>query len=495
MDEQTKDSSNNEQSSCQETQVVVVVMVPFPCQSHLNQLLQLSCLISSYRNTNNGATAMLQVHYACSATHIHQAKLRFSDKSLLQAANIHFHELPTPPFLSPSPNTKAASTTKFPVHLQPSFEASLHIRQPLAELLQKISATARRVIVVHDVLMAYAVQDTASIPNAETYGFNPTGIFSSFYNRWQLAGRPFETAEPEGLPSLDGCFTSEFLNLVAIQSEFLKCQAGTIYNTCRTIEGTYLDLKSNQDSNKKVWAIGPLNLAINNRESRKLIDSQHKCLEWLDKQAPRSVLYVSFGTTISLSNEQIKELALGLEESKQKFIWVLRDADKGDIFAADVEGQSAQLPKGFEERINEVGMVVRDWAPQLEILEHVSTGGFLSHCGWNSCMESMSMEVPIAAWPMHSDQPKNAFLVTDVLKVGVAVRRWSTQLNKDELVSSSTIAKAVKSLMASKQGEEIRKRAEKLGSVIRQAVKAGGISRLELDSFIAHITSKDTAVC
>lgn len=254
-------------------------MVPFPCQSHLNQLLQLSCLISSYRNTNNGATAMLQVHYACSATHIHQAKLRFSDKSLLQAANIHFHELPTPPFLSPSPKTKAASTTKFPVHLQPSFEASLHIRQPLAELLQKISATARRVIVVHDVLMAYAVQDTASIPNAETYGFNPTGTFSSFYNRWQRTGRPFETAEPEGLPSLDGCFTSEFLNLVAIQSEFLKCQAGTIYNTCRTIEGTYLDLKSNQDSNKKVWAIGPLNLAINNRESRKLIDSQHKCLE------------------------------------------------------------------------------------------------------------------------------------------------------------------------------------------------------------------------
>lgn len=120
------------------------------------------------------------------------------------------------------------------------------------------------------------------------------------------------------------------------------------------------------------------------------------------------MLYVSFGTTISLSKEQIKELALGLEESKQKFIWLLRDADKGDIFAADIEGQSAQLPKGFEERINEVGMVVRDWVPQLEILEHVSTGGFLSHCGWNSCMDSMSMEVPIAAWPMHSDQPKNA---------------------------------------------------------------------------------------
>ena len=104
---------------------------------------------------------------------------------------------------------------------------------------------------------------------------------------------------------------------------------------------------------------------------------------------------------------------MGLEQSEQKFIWVSRDADKGDIFAGNVERAEA-LPEGYEERVKEVGLVVRDWAPQLEILAHQSTGWFMSPCGWNSCLESITVGVPIAAWPMHSDQPKNAVLVTDI---------------------------------------------------------------------------------
>ncbi|KAH7842602.1 hypothetical protein Vadar_007180 [Vaccinium darrowii] len=109
---------------------------------------------------------------------------------------------------------------------------------------------------------------------------------------------------------------------------------------------------------------------------------------------------------------------MGLEQSEKKFIWVLRDADKGDIFAGEVKKE--KLPDGFEERVKEVGIVVRDWAPQVEILGHPSIGGFMSQCGWNSCLESITMGVPIAAWPMHSDQPKNAFLVTNILKVAAA---------------------------------------------------------------------------
>ncbi|XP_057503559.1 zeatin O-xylosyltransferase-like [Actinidia eriantha] len=106
-------------------------------------------------------------------------------------------------------------------------------------------------------------------------------------------------------------------------------------------------------------------------------------------------------------------------------------------------------------------MVVTDWGPQIEILGHPSTGGFISHCGWHSCLESITMRVPIAAWPMHSDQPKNAFLVTDILKIGVVVNRWE---HREELLTSSTIAEAVKRLMASEEGEELRKRSKELGA-------------------------------
>ena len=162
----------------------------------------------------------------------------------------------------------------------------------------------------------------------------------------------------------------------------------------------------------------------------------------------------------------------------------MRDADKGDVFNGE-KVRRPKLPKGFEERVKGMGMVVREYVPQLEILGHPSRGGFMSHCGWNSCSESISLEVPLVAWPMHSDQPMNAVLITEILKVGLAVREWD---KKEELVSSSVIEKVVKRLMASNEGDEIRKRAEELGDELRKATGEGGVSRMELDSFIAHIT-------
>ncbi|CAN4106911.1 unnamed protein product [Withania somnifera] len=88
---------------------------------------------------------------------------------------------------------------------------------------------------------------------------------------------------------------------------------------------------------------------------------------------------------------------MGLEQCKQRFIWVLRDDDRGDIFTG--ETRILELPEGFEERVKGVGLVVREWEPQPEILAHSSTGGFMSHCGWNFCIECITMGVPIAAWP------------------------------------------------------------------------------------------------
>ncbi|CAL5435027.1 unnamed protein product [Camellia sinensis] len=453
----------NKQHPSHDEEQVVVIMVPFPCQSHLNQLLELSCLISSYN---------IPVHYACWGTHIHQVKQRFNGtRNNIDDVNaniIHFHEFPTPPNLSPSP-----------------LKSSFHLRQPVASLLQKISRTTRRVIIIHDVVMAYVIQDGATLPNVEAFAFNPISAIISFFDGWKVMGKPFQKRQevPEGLPSMQdsGVTAPELVNLSSLHSDF---RSGSIINSCRSIEGPYIDLleKEHIAADQKQWAIGPLNLydSINSK-------GQHKCLEWLDKQAPNSVLYVSFGSTTSMTDEQIKELAIGLEQSEQKFIWVFRHADEGSIFSEDVK--RGELPEGYEERMKEVGMVVRDWAPQLQILGHPSTGGFMSHCGWNSCMESISMGVPIATWPMNFDQPINAFLATNILKVGIPVNQWAQQ---KELVSSSTIAKAIKTLMASKEGEEMRKKAEELGGATRLSVKEGGVSRMDLDSFIAHISRETT---
>nr|AQQ16725.1 UDP-glycosyltransferase g40889 [Nicotiana attenuata] len=447
-------------------------MVPFPAQGHLNQLLQLSCLISSYG---------LPVYYVGSATHNRQARFRANALNPSDIAKIRFHDLPTPEFDSPPPDFNSLS--KFPAHLQPSWDASMLLREPIASFLRDISYKARRVVVVHDSLMSYNVQDVSSLSNAESYIFNCISVFTLYSWICLSSGMPVQLEEEmlKKLPSLEGVVTDKVRELGASQSPYMDIRSGDIHNTSKVIEGKFLDLMVQVTStqNKKQWAIGPILPAkldyISNRNNI--------CLEWLNKQPPRSVLYVSFGTTTSFSDREIKELAMGLERSKQRFIWVLRDADRGDIFTG--KARQVELPERFEERVKEVGLVVREWAPQPEILAHSSTGGFMSHCGWNSCIESITMGVPIAAWPMHSDQPKNGFLVTEILKIGVLVREWE---KREEMVSASTIENVVRKLMASEESDEIRKRAEELGEAVRQSTEKGGASRMELDSFISHIT-------
>ncbi|KAK7849650.1 zeatin o-glucosyltransferase [Quercus suber] len=397
-------------------------------------------------------------------------------------SNIHFHDLKIPPFLTPSPNPNAPN--KFPSHLQPLVDASLDLREPMTSLLRELSSKATRIIVVNDSLMGSVVQDLVTIPNAESYTFQCTSAFTCFFHSWEAMGKaleldPYSKIITKDLPSLEGCFTTEFMNSIHSQVKFQKLSAGYLYNTCRVIDGAYMDLMEKIEGDKKHWAIGPFN-PVRNIGSNK----RHKCLEWLDKESPNSVIYVSFGTTTAMEYEQIKELPIGLEKSEQKFIWVLRDADKGDVFI-NGELRKAEIPKGFEERVKGRGMVVRDWAPQLEILSHPSTGGFMSHCGWKSCMESITMGVPIAAWPMASDQPRNTVLITKLLKVGIVVKDWS---RRGELVTASTVEKAVKLLMASKEGDEIRKRTVDLGGAIGQSIEEGGASSKELDSFITHVT-------
>ncbi|KAH7867329.1 hypothetical protein Vadar_032011 [Vaccinium darrowii] len=447
---------------------VEIIVVPFPCHSHLNSLLQLSCLISSTYN--------IPVHYATTATHLRQVKLRFNSQTRLENSQILFHEFPTPDFLSPPPDPN--SSTKFPSHLEPLFDVSAQLRHPVAALLRDISATVRRVVVIHDYVMAYLAQDVATISNAESYIFCPVSALNMIDDKSLLS-----LEELKVQPSIEGNFTPEADKFFAHQWNFRSLAAGALLNTSRSIEGTYLGLldKEMNAINKQIWAIGPLN--SDSKSERGKSNGEHKCLEWLDKQTPKSVLYVSFGTTTTMPDEQIRELALGLEQSKQKFIWILRDADKGDIFAGDVKRDP--LPKGYVERVKEFGMVVNDWAPQVDILGHPSTGGFMSHCGWNSLLESLIVGVPIVAWPMHSDQPRNAFHVTNILKVGLALYTWG---QREQIVTSSTITRVVKRLMTSKEGEEIRRRAEQIGVAARQSMEEGGVSRLELDSFLAHIT-------
>ncbi|XP_020598433.1 zeatin O-glucosyltransferase-like, partial [Phalaenopsis equestris] len=125
-----------------------------------------------------------------------------------------------------------------------------------------------------------------------------------------------------------------------------------------------------------IFAVGPLNpVPVHHKTS----STRNDCLEWLDQHPPCSVMYVSFGTMSTISDEQTEQLAFGLRRSGQRFLWALRDADRADIFTT--ESNSRQLPAKFEESVEGVGKVVRGWVPQLDVLAHKAIGGFLSQCG------------------------------------------------------------------------------------------------------------------
>ncbi|KAG9451889.1 hypothetical protein H6P81_004793 [Aristolochia fimbriata] len=467
--------------------VVVVLMVPLPAQGHLNQLIHLSRLLLS-------AGDHVQVHFACSATHNRQAKLRVHGWDVPNSSSklvLHFHDLPFPTDI-PTPPPDPSSPLKFPAHLQPTFDAAVtHLRLPLAALLRSLSATARRVAVVHDSLMSFVAEDAAGVPNAEAYAFHSASAFATFGFFLEYSMAPVDKKllvdinVPQKLkqiylsspsPPLKTCFTDAFLELIRTQVSYLRYDVGEIYNTCEAIEGDFLDCLSREpfgSGASLTWAIGPLNsiaAAVDDKD-------RHECMEWLDRQPPGSVLYVSFGTMTSMSVEQVKELAKGLRDSQQRFLWVLRDADTGDIFSKNKLQESTPLlllPEGFEEEEEEaeegmgsMGMVLRgEWAPQVAILGHRATGGFMTHCGWNSSMESMSAGVAVVAWPMASDQPWNATLLTDVLGMGVSLRDWAKW---DQVVPAADIEAAVRRLMESEEGKDIRKRAAEVGVAVRAA--------------------------
>lgn len=161
-----------------------------------------------------------------------------------------------------------------------------------------------------------------------------------------------------------------------------------------------------------VLPIGPLCGHINpsNNNPISLWEEDMSCLDWLDKQEPNSVVYVSFGSWVSpIGEAKLTSLALSLEASNRPFIWVLK--------SSWCEG----LPKGFIERVCDIkhqAMIV-SWAPQMAVLRHKSVGCYLTHCGWNSTMEAIQFKKRMLCYPVAGDQFLNCAYIVQVWKVGM----------------------------------------------------------------------------
>lgn len=214
---------------------------------------------------------------------------------------------------------------------------------------------------------------------------------------------------------------------------------------------------------------------------------RHPALVWLDVQLPGSVLYASFGSGGTLSAEQTVELAWGLELSGQRFIWVVRRPTEGDSAATffssttgDATDPTSYLPDDFTKRTEGRGFLVSSWAPQLEILGHPAVGGFLTHAGWNSTLESLAHGVPMVAWPLYAEQRMNAARLEEELEVAVRVR------GEGGLVSRGEVERVARQLMESDRGKAMKARAAELRDCFNKALEVGGSSYSSLAAAIAR---------
>ncbi|KAI3856252.1 hypothetical protein MKX03_036376 [Papaver bracteatum] len=260
---------------------------------------------------------------------------------------------------------------------------------------------------------------------------------------------------------------------------------GVLLNTSQDLEPKTINALRNdpilqQMGTPRVYPVGPLV----NPPLAKLGEDELYIMAWLDQQPQDSVIFISFGSGGTLSPEQTMELAWGLELSRQRFIWVVREPVETDASASffsvcnDENNPRKYLPHEYQSRLNGVGLVIPSWAPQVDILSHPSVGGFLSHCGWNSTLESICHGVPIIAWPLYAEQRSNAAMLEE--EIGVAVR---VKADGDTgVVGREEVERLVRLLMeegngkCTRKGFCLRSREKQLQKLVTQAMNEGGSS-------------------
>ncbi|CAK7345132.1 unnamed protein product [Dovyalis caffra] len=248
---------------------------------------------------------------------------------------------------------------------------------------------------------------------------------------------------------------------------------GIIVNTFTELESHAVSSFLGGDT-PPVYTLGPL-LNVNGQSLKgSNSNRQVKIMEWLDDQPEKSVVFLCFGSVGRFSEAQVKETALGLEQSGHRFLWSIRKPPPEGQFAlpGDYENYEEVLPNGFMERTKNIGMIC-GWAPQIQVLAHKAIGGFVSHCGWNSILESLWYGVPIITWPMYAEQQLNAFQMVNDLGLAVEMT-LDYSLFSEELVSADKIAKSVKYVM--EEDSEVRNKVQEMSETSKKVVMEGGSS-------------------
>ncbi|KZV49533.1 anthocyanidin 3-O-glucosyltransferase 2 [Dorcoceras hygrometricum] len=465
-----------------------LVFIPLPGVSHL-------------ASTVEAAKLLLQRDCRLSATFL---IMRFPNDDIIEA---YTKEISTPSLRIisiPEQDISPGSET----YLFDLIESQVpSMRNVLSELLQKSSDRIAGIVLDLFCSRFVDVADELGIPSYIffTSSASALGLFThltSLKFDHNLDLTQFENSEAElSVPCVSIKVPAKVLPAFSVRTGPLTERAFDCFKRFFKVKGflinTFYELESyairslSNGKLPKVYPIGPvLNLhhQIGSSEGR---SDEDEIKKWLDIQPNSSVVFLCFGSRAGLEVPQLKEVASALERSGYRFLLSIRKPPpQGKFRPTDYEDFDGVLPEGFLERTKGRGKLI-GWAPQMEVLSHAAVGGFVSHCGWNSTLESVWCGIPVATFPMYAEQQLNAFQLVKEYGMAEAIRvdyvKDDRMDSEAEVVGSEEIEVAIRRLMEAEGSGGVREKVRRMQKESRLALEEGGSSYNAQISFIEDV--------
>ncbi|GJW93539.1 UDP-glycosyltransferase 85A8-like protein [Tanacetum coccineum] len=463
--------------------------IPYPAQGHINPMMKLAKLL----HVKGFHISFVNNHYN------HKRLLRSRGASSLDGLpDFRFYSIP-----DGLPPSDVEATQSIPALCE---SVPKHSLEPFCELITSLNGSEESEVppvscIISDGCMSFTLEAAERFGLPEVLFWTPSACGVLAYTRYhdlvQRGYTPFKDMSDitngyldtslDWIPGMDNIRLRDLPSFIRttdiddVMLNYLIHETAAIPRASAVIINTFDDLEQESVKpiiamNTRTFTIGPLHMMQQYVDDDRLKHvgsnlwkEDVSCINWLDTKDPGSVVYVNFGSITVMTKEQLIEFGWGLANSQKDFLWITRP----DI----VGGDEAMMPPEFVQETKGRGMVT-SWCPQEEVMKHPAIGGFLTHCGWNSTIESISNGVPMTCWPFFAEQQTNCrYLCIE----------WGIGMEIDANVKREEVEAQVREMMDGAKGEKMRSKALEWRKKAEEAVAISGSSYLNFEKLVSDV--------